>query len=193
MKGILFKEKMFKAVLRGAKTQTRRICPVQPLDNRDWTLGRLISTTTKENEKNVGKFYFAILDGNAIKYADKRYFFPKYYVDEIIYIKEPYTTAEDNSVVYKYSIDPKDALGYKWASAMFMPERLSRVFLKVSSIRIERLQTIKKDPYYYFDYFREGFDSPQDFFDYWDAINEKGHKWEDNPFVFVYCFERTEK
>ena len=96
---------------------------------------------------------------------------------------------------------------------MYMPRKAARLFLKVLDVKCERLQDISEA-----DAIKEGIERSKDgplfwhildnsypaWFNYnthkeafaylWDKINGKknksAYKWENNPFVFVYEFER---
>ena len=86
-----------------------------------------------------------------------------------------------------------------WRSSRFMPKWAARLFLEVKSARAERLRNITAN-----DIRAEGTpDTPHDsncliaerqsFIDFWDSINAKrGYPWENNPWVWVYEFMRTE-
>ncbi|MCG3698732.1 hypothetical protein L5F42_02640 [Aliarcobacter butzleri] len=99
-----------------------------------------------------------------------------------------------------------------------MQDWMARIFLKVTNVRVERLQDISDD-----DCIKEGIsevgfypdegyplctgymaekddgktalaNTPQKpFSELWNSTTKKGYKWEDNPYVFVYEFERIEK
>ena len=82
-----------------------------------------------------------------------------------------------------------------------MPREAARLFLKVTDVRVERLQEISRidaraegmgylmenggEPYIYSTFI--------DSFRYlWDNLNAKrGYGWEQNPWVWVYEFERV--
>ena len=85
-----------------------------------------------------------------------------------------------------------------------MEEWMARTFIKITNVRVERLQDISVD-----DILKEGFPLESLTKDYgdkelidkclewwiniWNSTAPKGYKWEDNPYVFVYEFERVEK
>lgn len=79
-------------------------------------------------------------------------------------------------------------------------EEMARTFLKITNVRVERLQEITRN-----DISNEGCpDAVRQCEDYqneminwwiniWDSTTKKCYKWKDNPFVFVYEFEKVEK
>lgn len=85
-------------------------------------------------------------------------------------------------------------------------KEMARIFLKVTSVRVERLQDIKIE-----DFLNEGINdkgfviekpsnSLNEYYEYlkdrwvnlWNSTAIDGYKWEDNPYVFVYEFERVD-
>jgi hypothetical protein len=110
-------------------------------------------------------------------------------------------------------------IGNKWKPSIFMPKEACRIFLKLKSIRIERLKDIsesdaiaegierwteermKSKPTHYKVYFQNC--KPEDLCSYtsdpidsyetlWQKIN--GEKsWSENPWVWVYSFEKINK
>ena len=90
--------------------------------------------------------------------------------------------------------------GWKWRSPMFMPRRVSRLSLRVTATRIERLCAIaeadaiaegapkqKEDHIPLFSH-RAGFER------LWDSLHRKPMtRWNDNPWVVVIEFEKVAK
>ena len=97
----------------------------------------------------------------------------------------------------------------RWRPSIYMPKEAARLFLRITDVRVERLQEITeddavaegvKDPYEYQDanyYERVATDkeiNASAFAGLWDSINDKrGYPWRDNPWVWVYEFEQCEK
>lgn len=96
-----------------------------------------------------------------------------------------------------------------WKPSIFMPKEACRMFLKVTDVRVERLQDISEDdaiaegieevrpaPFLirYKNYLENGYlDSPiESFKTLWQSINGK-ESWKRNPWVWVYEFEKIEK
>jgi len=97
--------------------------------------------------------------------------------------------------------------GVKWRPSTNMPHTAARLFLKVKSVRVERLQDITEQDILSegtpFD--REIYEMPCNiqnagatylagcFMRFWDSINSKrGYGWDSNPWVWVVEFERVE-
>lgn len=136
MKGILFKPDMIKAIVKGRKTQTRRVI-------------------------KIGQTVYKA-DGSLAS---------RYHTGETVYIKEVW-------------------IG-KWRNPLFMPEWAARYFIKITDVRVGRLQEITNT-----DAVAEGIfwakNNPRDDFSFlWDSINPK-YPWADNPWVFAYTFEKVE-
>lgn len=66
---------------------------------------------------------------------------PRYKVDEIIYIKEPYKYGGGGVYLYKFH-DPIYRDMYDWKNKMFMPMEAARTFIQITGIRCERLLDI---------------------------------------------------
>ena len=77
-----------------------------------------------------------------------------------------------------------------WQSPYFMPREAARIFLRVTDVRVERLQEINDD-----GVVSEGMEIGAPFDDLWDSTIKKADRtlygWEVNPWVFVIGFERV--
>lgn len=83
---------------------------------------------------------------------------------------------------------------FRWKPSIFMPRKLSRITLKITEIRVQRLQEISQD-----DAQAEGcahsgnggFSSARALFAaLWDSINGVRAPWHDNPWVWAYTFRK---
>ena len=209
-KPILFSAPMVQAILDGRKTQTRRIVKPQPT--------YLPITTTLENHESILKDYLNsginknIFKSQKIKIGDILWVRETWQQEcELIQIaggdwSNAYLNATGN-YVYKSDniILPSETETFsKWKPSIFMPKEACRIFLKVTNVRVERLNDISegdaisegiisKNEKLFFDYENKTFHylSPQNSFkSLWNSINKN---WEENPFVWVYTFERIER
>jgi hypothetical protein len=89
--------------------------------------------------------------------------------------------------------------------SIFMPRWVSRINLKLTDVRVERLQDISEadaiaegiqgDGIMYYDYSPEGTGLPtqtprSSYCGLWDSINGKRFPWASNPWVWVLTFRR---
>ena len=91
-----------------------------------------------------------------------------------------------------------------------MPKKYARIFLKVTGVRVEKLQDIEYNDEILLEGYPDGYELKADkkysndchgevdycddcqaewFENLWNSNSKNGYKWEDNPFVFVYDFE----
>jgi hypothetical protein len=194
---ILFNGKMVTAILSGQKTQTRRIVKsVSP---------RLEQFCFKEGERYPYYFRrkdavwdsFATMEELAAKHC------PHGKPGGALWVRETWAKLSDYigndpgaaalASGYFYRQQSPDALP-RWRPSIFMPRNACRIFLKIKSVRIERLQDISDK-----DARAEGcspgnsasvVDWIKGFQILWDSINQKrGHGWESNPWVWVIEFQ----
>lgn len=226
MKPILFNTNMVKALLDGRKTVTRRCVKPQP-QFRNGETGTPVHMDDGSWEFQLDQYR------NISDYPIK----PPYETGDILYVRESFT--EDGGRYYYRAdfesdyLSPCETLGggyphecmyypgcegctreayrIRWRPSIHMPKEAARIFLRVTNVRVERLQDITpehavlegavKHPQYvryggercivehkrYLDEFAELWDStikPADLPTYgWDA----------NPWVWVIEFERCKK
>lgn len=167
-KGILFKTEMVRAILEGRKTQTRRIPDLNVL-KKYWDL--------EEQARVVG----------AQCESEKEYYMyrGRIHVGDILYVRETWAkvpiTAYGSEIIYKATFDR--TYGGGWKPSLFMPKEAARIFLKVTSKKVERVQYLTEE-----DAIAEGFNSKVEFLNYFDKLNKLEEK---NPYVWVYGFERV--
>lgn len=218
-KPILFSTPMIQAILRGEKTQTRRIIKPQPT-------AELFSAIIGgyDNIPKMARFWTKREPNNPLIEDVKL----KYNVGDILWVRETWQhtkclniNSEDENYGFVYKADGQHWEDYEewtWKPSIFMPKDACRIFLKVTKIRIERLKDIsesdaiaegierwteermKSKPTHYKVYFQNC--KAEDLCSYtscpinsyetlWQKIN--GEKsWEENTFVWVYEFERTD-
>ena len=219
MKPILFNCEMVKAILNGRKTMTRRT-------NKMWNDFCEPLPDFINNKERI----YAIQDYGNREHTD--------YLSmcevkmpicegDILYIRETWARVSDWTTVdeevgvpdgYIYKADWDYRENPKWHPSIHMPKEAARIFLKVTNVRVERLQDIS-----FLDALNEGI-SPQiteysgrldhseiaeaysiscqkacidAFHKLWDSTIKKSeldrYGWNANPCVFVYQFDRCEK
>ena len=199
IKPILFNTEMVRAILDGRKTVTRRLVKpryVLDADNNPHFFSRA--------EGNL----FVWEDRPYIKTAIKQPYLP----GDILYVRETWAHPSAAEIangadpeMYLYKADPLHRAAWdKWRPSIHMPKEAARIFLRVTDVRVERLQNITGDecpsegvPLYsgpvggreacYRFCFADIWDDtikPSDFDDY---------GWSANPWVWVIKFERCEK
>lgn len=141
IKPILFNTEMVRANLDGRKTCTRRLVKPQPDEKHTYPLGFVTDSTEK---KEVGCFGFGIDEyGGSIKYVK-----PPYQPEDILYVRETWNKGLER---YMYRADYSDTekfyqggkeIEMKWYPSIHMPKEAARIWLKVTDVRVERLQEI---------------------------------------------------
>lgn len=190
MKPILFKTSMVQAILDGRKTVTRRLVKPQPEPDQIYPLGYC----TDGDKRDIGKFGFGSCEcGGHILYAR-----PPYKAGDSLYVRETWKPAKRG---FHYKEDWENygiADITKWKPSIYMPKEAARIFLRVTSVRAERLQEITAE-----QATREGIkpDFPpfqvDEFIDIWNSTVKKAdvgrYSWLANPWVWVIEFEPCEK
>lgn len=173
---ILFSAPMVRAILSGAKTQTRRLVKPQP-------------TSETATWGCVGGKGFGFLFGG--DFVRCPYGTP----GDRLWVRE--TWAEiDTGFIYRAS-DEDHNPGQIWRPSIFMRRVATRIRLEVMGVRVERLKAITEADAraegvggeYHCSMCRE---SPRrEFQRLWDLINGKRAPWETNPWVWVVEFKRV--
>lgn len=227
IKPILFHTEMVRAILEGRKSCTRRLVKPQPDGKHTFPLGFVTDSTEK---KEVGCFGFGIDEcGGSIKYVK-----PPYQPGDILYVRETWECFEcwncdgdergncpkepKKSVLnktcgcYMYRATDEISGDAKWHPSIHMPKEAARIWLKVTNVRVERLQECGEG--WCIDIEKEGIATPQDpilyisddafhdalrmeFQKTWDSTIKKSdldrYGWNANPWVCVIEFERCDK
>lgn len=213
VKPILFNTEMVRAILDGRKSCTRRIIKPQPDKKHIHLLGYVNGSTGR---KNIGSFGFGANEhGGAIQYVK-----PPYQPGDILYVRETWFKGLKR---YMYRADYTDAEKYykngkevaiRWHPSIHMPKEAARIWLKVTDVRVERLQDITEDGCIAEGIYPsncrgcnatfgcdvcpdEGYDEFDKFMEIWDSTIKKTdidrYGWNANPWVWVIEFERCER
>lgn len=203
IKPILFNTEMVRAMLDEKKSCTRRI--VKGFIPNDAVWG-YTAFTPKGCISCRGTF----ADG----YGEKFFKLP-YQPGDILYVRESYSELSFG-YVYKADGENIDHLGnaIKWHPSIHMPKEAARIWLKVTDIRVERLQEIDEDgavkegiyvgnckdcnaPFGCDACPDEGYNEIDEFAELWDSTIKKSdltcYGWNASPWVWVIEFERCKK
>lgn len=218
MKPILFNTQMAQAILEGRKTTTRRIIKV---DSKLDFIG-CSSTGDDFDTATFGKGSFDKLLDAEIKERIKAPYMP----NDILYVRETWQISNpmgdfarnDRTAEYVYKAgyakgkripiirDKEKNLGV-WKPSIHMPKEAARIFLKVTNVRVERLQDMKFSdlrsegitPDKEYEGFKNAVEANLEvkFATLWDStVNKKDidqYGFNANPWVWVIEFERIEK
>lgn len=199
MKPILFNTEMVLAILDGRKTVTRRAVKFP-----EGMTGRLPS----DGSRNI-LFY-----PGGIKY-------PPYTPGDILYVRETWSqpfAPGSGEIHYRADYGAQDRVlregpwpdavpvsDVKWRPSIHMPKEAARIFLRVTSVRAEKLRDIteaeatKEGLYKGWRLSGRGslaLSARQAFMWLWETITRDGpaaETWACNPWVWVIEFERSEK
>lgn len=189
IKPILFSTEMVRAILDGRKTCTRRLVRFLPGENSQWT-GYIRDGLMLYNGRNEPCIAKAPYQPGDILYVRETWHRYTKRVGEggKCHLEERYG--------YKASIENSEDADEPWRPSIHMPKEAARIWLKVTDVRVERLQDMTDDDAEAegcFDYTSTALGFP----DVWDSSIKKSdlnrYGWDANPWVWVIEFERCEK
>lgn len=202
---ILFNTEMVQAILYERKTATRRCVKPKQIA----TLGcDACPNNLPEEYINEKKFLFKPYCDMTDKELIKTLYKEPYELGDILYVRETWQddriyTHDDTPGRYFYRADD-DADCHKWRPAIHMPKEAARIWLKVTDVRVERVQDIDDEgakaegANYGIGIAEKMRESAIDrFAKIWDSTIKKKelslYGWYANPWVWVIKFERCEK
>jgi len=221
IKPILFNTEMVQAILDGRKTCTRRVVKTRRKDACGFYV------TKRPDGSFTGVYEYD---------EDERMFenqlIPLYKPGDILYVRETWERFEcwncdgdergncqkepKKSVLdktfgcYMYRVTDEISGDAKWKPSIHMPKEAARIWLKVTNVRVERLQDITEDgaeaegaidnrgfihsPENEYDRI---YTAREHFIGIWNRTIKKSdldiYDWDANPWVWVIEFERCEK
>lgn len=206
IKPILFSTEMVRAIRKGDKTQTRRIVKY-PKKIKEAKVG--FSAWCEDGEFTVRGIHESGEIGDS-------FFKLPFKKGDIMWVRETFTQSNDE-ITYRADVCSKWDLpkGCKWKPSIFMPKNVCRLFLEITKVRIEKLQSIsdkdsiaegiKREVFpetgetcYYFYPCKDLRDNSYldcpttSFYSLWKSINGQ-ESWEQNPYVFIYEFKQIER
>lgn len=210
-KPILFNTDMVLAILDGRKIVTRRVIKPQPKS-------KLCYAFAGSHKKDIRRWVYPSKTahefwGEEFKLPDditeeelKKKWNPPYHADDILYVRETWGEGyEEGTYIYKADDKLANLPEFKESSKLIyhpsihMPKEAARVFLKVTNVRVERLQDITADGIR-----SEGLSSmcvhsgdmeiaQKEFAILWNSTIKKSdldrYGWDANPWVWVIEFE----
>lgn len=179
---ILFNIDMVRAILGGRKTVTRRLIKPQPqgyfevneeplyIYDADFPRGKIMPTCQPGDILYVRETW-------CLRYDGEKYF----------YRADKNTSREERKLIdYDHTL---------WKPSIHMPKEAARIWLKVTDVRVERLQDMETVDDR--NYMAEGAKEKHDFICIWNSTIKKSdldrYGWGANPWVWVIEFERCKK
>lgn len=211
IKPILMNTEMVRAILDGRKTCARRVvkpqweeCPHCKYVHNEWIYDKLTENVY------CARCGFPMTPGRRAPYQEH----------DILYVRETvgiYTKNWLDDEYFMYKADyPDDVTAYMnqygticdlpwWTPSIYMPKEAARIWLKVTDVRVERLNEITDkgaeregaQPDYPFDYDVDKWPNLEHFKKIWNSTIKKSdidrYGWDANPWVWVISFGRCEK
>lgn len=196
-KPILFNSDMVRAILEERKTVTRRAVKKSAVDS-------VLSSPVRIENSDIPDY--KVIECLCTMPCEP---------GDILYVRETWTYHENavGGVIFKARCPEKLAESKQWKPSIHMPKEVARIFLKVTDVRVERLQDMPHD-----GAMKEGihYDECPDGFTWkphtdmnncytnptaamkalWDSTIKKKdldtYGWEANPWVWVIEFKRVE-
>ena len=206
IKPILFNTEMVRAILDGRKTCTRRVIKPQPQS-------RLCYTYAGSHKGCIGKWTYP--NRGAHEFLGEEYKLPEnikdeelskrwnppYHTDDILYVRETWKKAPNGYYYYEDWQRNDIADVTKWKPSIHMPKEAARIWLRVTDVRVERLQEMwASDASKEGIYFRKPTTADEmliAFAKLWNSTIKKADLdcfgWDANPYVWVIEFDRCEK
>jgi hypothetical protein len=195
---ILFSAKMVRAILSGAKTQTRRVVRAP--------VGYRIDGHARAASYAIGGEPVILCSRPAGSRGERVVHCPYGERHHRLWVRETFAPRyfDDGTVGYRADWDDKAsdvAAVPRWKPSIFMRRHEARIVLEVTEVRVQRLQAISEE-----DARAEGVEAApfckagranglehvEEFERIWDQINGKreGCSWTANPWVWCVSFKR---
>lgn len=207
IKPILFNTEMVRAILDGRKTVTRRLIKSQQLIGilPDKCKNGMPEKFLKE-KKYMFKPYCDMTDTELIKTS----YNPPYQPGDILYVRETWSEGyEEGTYIYRASDKLAGLPTFNESSKLIyhpsihMPKEAARIWLKVTDVRVERLQEITSEQIcregveVEYPHVLNGEEKRYAFSTLWNSTIKKSdldrYGWDANPWVWIIEFERCEK
>ena len=201
MKSILFNTDEVRATLDGRKNSKRLVVKL-PLEHEnirgmEWNISG-----------DVANFrYIADIAGYGLDVPIFKSLSMPYRPSDILYVRETWSQMADGGFLYRAWLgkgqEPEKQdeamrwLGLKWRPPIHMPREAARIWLRVTDVRVERLQEMPHDAPLKEGVLCDGNSNPTvAFAALWDSTikpaDRERYGWAANPWVWVIAFERCE-
>lgn len=151
IKSILFNKQisteMVRTILDGRKSYTRRLVNPQPKSKLCYTLAGSDSGTWGYPNRTAHEIWgeeFKLPNDITEEELSKRWN-PPYHTDDILYVRETFIQAAAHTFWYKADDKSWMSKDLLWKPSIHMPKEAARIWLKVTAVRVERLQEITED------------------------------------------------
>jgi len=215
---IIFSGESVRAILEGRKRMTRRVVKPQPTLRRGFDLEMPGPLSTRaipvcwdckaHGVPNESPYPQLWLTDEAIPCP--------YAVGDVLWVKEAWT---DRPIIGEKRVHHKaDGIGtatklFEWKSPLFMPRWASRLTLRITDVRVERLKEISHEdaiaegcagtnwvassPYIIGPHADDGELPQEEFQRRWDELNARrdggAYAWTKSPWVWVVTFKPEER
>ena len=205
---ILFNTEMVRAILDGRKTVTRRVVKEIPVETH-----RIEENVFPDGHKDF-EYHWGVFRADVHGFLDfANIVVPPYQPGDILYVRETWQECEWG---YLYRAWPKGLhqpgtyKGMPWRPSIYMPKEATRIWLKVTDVRMERLHDITEEQaiaegavdnigfiHSPDNEYTEIHTEKEHFSKMWDSTIKKTeadrYGWDENPWVWVIEFEQCEK
>ena len=197
IKPILFNTDMVRAILDGRKSCTRRICK----DANEYTVPDMEFYNADKRTYAVHNF----VDKEHTEQLSTAERTCPICTGDILYVRETWKEAPKGYYYYEDWQRNDIADITKWKPSIHMPKEAARIWLKVTNVRVERLQEISAesalaegaDKYIHTNGGLDENMTITSFIGIWNSTIKKSdldrYGWDANPYVWVISFERCEK
>lgn len=198
---ILFSTPMVQGILAGRKNQTRRILgPYEKYNKAKIVLDAEIADSDEDD------FEPKILTGACVEFDEgEKIVKLKFEHRDVLWVRETFSRDIRRNFLYKATDKVPDEI--KWKPSLFMPKEACRICLGTIDLKVERLKEISKEDAIAEGVFwhkgLEGYCTHEDgrhfhcsdpiksYKKLWEDINGED-SWEENPWVIVIEFKRTQ-
>ena len=196
VKPILFNTEMVRAILDGRKTVTRRVW-------KDWNKYAVPDMSLYDADKGT----YAVHTFEDPEHTKKTSMIERrcpICPGDILYVRETFVQAASHIFWYKADNNSwLDSKNMRWKPSIHMPKEAARIFLKVTDVRVERLQeiTLKQIEQESIDteypHTLNGKEKIYAFRNLWNSTIKKSdidtYGWDADPYVWVIDFEMCER